>query len=271
LKDGSITDIGLGYRYSEKISGGLRFRSTMISKNEELQDVSDSLNAVNERIYEFYLMPVEYYIFKTPETRFWVGGGLYYQYLTLNEKGFFKMPTLETFTPPKERVKSYTNECNMHLLGPLFEFGISYSLKWFNISFSGGINPIFFLNSSQKMNIEPLLSHPAKYSQNTWGSPYFYFGLDSIILKYFNIVLLYDFARLKYKTVDFDSSLNWINPERKVTTQSFNIEASFLIPIKEIRVQIGYGYALVSTQLDNSSSINGNRHYIILAVKRNTF
>jgi len=49
LNDGSITDIGFRYRYSEKISGSLRFRSTMISKNEELPGVPDSLNAVNDR------------------------------------------------------------------------------------------------------------------------------------------------------------------------------------------------------------------------------
>jgi hypothetical protein len=269
LKDGSITDMALEYGYTDRIYGALRFRSTIIAENEALLDVADSLNAANENMYEVFLLPVEYYAFKTPEAEAWLGGGLYYQYSTLNEKGVFNMPLLETLTPPRERVNSYTNKVSMHLLGPLFEAGISYNAAWFNLSFSGGIVPVFFLSSSQNMGIEPLLPRSAEYAQNTGGSPYFYLGVDSVVFRYINLALLYDFAQLKYNVIDFDENLAWINPERTVVTQSFKIEASVLIPLGgAMRAQIGYGYTFDFTAIDTGSSVMGNRQYIILTAKK---
>lgn len=268
MNDGSITDIGLGYGYTEKLSGSLRFRSSITSKNEEIEDTEDSLNAVNEKIFEFYILPVEYYFVKTPGARFWAGGGLYYQYTILNEKGFFNMPSLELLIPPKERVNAYTNNLKMHLLGPLIETGVSHISEWFNISFSGGINPVFFLTSKQNMSMEPLISGSAKYKQNTWGSPYFFFNLDGILFKYINLVLLYDFAALKYRIIDFNTSLEWINPEVSATVQSFRIEASLLIPLGDMRAQIGYGWSYNKTQIENGVTSSGNKHYIILTAKK---
>jgi len=269
LNDGSITDIGIGFNYTKNLFGNLRFRSTMISKNEELQDVSDSLNTVNEKVYDFYLTPIEYHFLNTSNTNFKVGGGVFYQYSKLNEKGFFNMPILESLTPPKERVNSYKNDFSMHLLGPLIELGLSYNSDWFNISIYGGITPIFLLNSSQKLKIEPLFANNAEYSQNTWGSPYFYVGIDSIIFKYINIIILYDFAKINYKIIDFDNSLNWINPEREVTSQSLKLEASLNIPLGNMFAQIGYGFTFDFTKFNNDPTIIGNKKYIIFTAKKN--
>jgi hypothetical protein len=116
----------------------------------------------------------------------------------------------------------------------------------------------------------PLLDpHYAEYDQNTWGSPYFYLSLDSIIFKYVNLVLLYDFAMLNYKAIDFDSSLNWINPERKTVTHSFKVEASALLPLGgDIRAQLGYGFTFDSARVDSGTPVSGNRHYLIMTVKK---
>jgi hypothetical protein len=270
LKDGSITDSDLEWGYSDALYGKVHFRFTTTSKNEEFENLTDSLNATKENVYEVFLLPIEYYFFGMPKTGLWVGGGFYYQYSTLNEKGFFNMPELEKLSPPRERVNSYTNEVSIHLLGPLFEAGVSRHTELFNISLSGGIVPIFFLRSSQKTGIVPLLdSHFADYSQDTWGSPYFYLSMDGVILKYFNIVLQYDFAKLRYKVLDFDGSLNWITPETTVATQAFKIEPSLLIPLdSSMRVQLGYGYIFDFTKTDSASSVMDKRRYLILTAKK---
>jgi hypothetical protein len=270
MKDGSITDIGLAVAYTNTWSGELRFRNTAVSKNEELQDVADSINVVNENIFEVFFLPAQYYFFKTTAMRISAGGGLYYEYDRLNEKGFFNMPELEALTPPKERVNSYTNKFSVHIIGPLIDAGIDYNAKWFNVSLSAGLVPVFFLHFTQKTGMVPLLDpHYAEYDQNTSGSPYFYLSLDSVVFKYINIVLLYDFALLNYKTIDFDSSLNWINPERETITQSFKVEASVLLPLDgNIRAQIGYGFTFDFTRIDSGTAVSGNRHYLILTVKK---
>ena len=270
LEEGFISDSGLGYRYNDYWGGVLRFRYTAISKNEEFGSVHDSLNAIDEKLYELFLLPAEFSAVRTPATKIQVGLGAYYEYDILHEKGFFNMPALETLTPPRERVNSYTNTFSMHILGPLLEATFNQRISLFTITLSAGIVPIFSLHSSQHMKIVPLLAPTkAAYDQDTWGSPYFYLSIDSVILKYVNLALLYDAARLKYKVIDFDDNLAWINPERTLFTQSFRIEASVLIPLGgDMRAQIGYGYTYDSTQIDSRTPFSSNRQYLILSARK---
>jgi hypothetical protein len=252
------------------MSGEIRFRNAKIAKNEELPGVADSLNAVNENVLELFLLPLEYTFFNTAHTKFWLGGGIYYEYDKLSEKGFFNMPVLENLNPPRERVNSYTNDFSLHIAGPLIDTGIQYRTDRFSIAFSGGIVPVFLLASSQKTSIVPLLDpHVAENSQFTWGSPYVYVQLDGILFKYINLLALYDFVRLQYQTIDFDDNLNWIHSERTVMTQSLKLEASLLLPMGPgLYTQIGYGYTFDITRLDSGSPVNTNRQYVILTIKK---
>jgi hypothetical protein len=120
------------------------------------------------------------------------------------------------------------------------------------------------------MSIIPLLSpHYADYSQTTTGSPYFYVNLDCILLKYLNVVFLYDFTKLQYQVIDFDDDLAWHNPEREMLTQSFRIEASALLPLgKDTSFQIGGGFTFDSVTLDEAAPVKSNRQYVILTVKK---
>jgi len=270
MEDGSIADLSIGINYKNYLGGEIRFRNTNVSKNEELQNVSDSLNAVTENALEFFLLPVNFNFKKDNGFKFWAGAGLYYKYNKLREKGFFNMPALETLTPPRERVNSYTNNFSMHQLGPLIDTGILYTSKLFNISFSGGIVPIFYLGSSQKVSIVPLLDPDnAEFSQNTSGSPYFYLNLDFVLFKYINLVFLYDYTKMDYRVIDFDENLSWITPERIVRTQSLKIETSVLLPLGgDMYGQVGYGYTFDYIRLDNANVVSSNRQYLILTVKK---
>jgi hypothetical protein len=89
LKDGSMTDMGFGLKYTERLSGELRFRYTATAKNELLEGVEDSLNAVNEHVFEAFLLPVTYTFFDRGNLTLYAGGGAYYEYDSLTEKGFF--------------------------------------------------------------------------------------------------------------------------------------------------------------------------------------
>ena len=278
LKEGAVTDFGFGLNYSEQWGGELRLRFTNIAENEELIGVADSINAKQESIFEIFLLPAEYSFFRSSGKKAWLAFGAYYEYDKLSEKGFFNMPSLENLSPPRERVNSYTNEFSMHVAGPLIDLGFFYAIKGqggalplLDINFSGGIAPVFFLASSQKMGIVPLLDPDyAEYDQQTWGSPYCYVSLDTVILKYVNLVLLYDFSRLKYQVIDFDDNLNWIRPEQTAAVQSFKIEASLLIPLGFMWAQIGYGYSLGLKRFNDEPAITENRHYIILTVKKDS-
>jgi hypothetical protein len=270
LKDGSITDIGIGYKYGDNMSASLCLRYSAISKNEELENVKDSLNAVNEKIFDISLLPVQYYFFSVPEHELWLGGGLYYKLDILGEKGFFNMPALESLTPPRERVNSYNNDFTAHLAGPLLGFGYSLERTLYQAAFSGGITPLFFLHSAQRMSIVPLLDpQTAENSQNVFGSPYLYVSLDCVLFKYFNIAGRYELANMAYEVIDFDSDLDWILSRRNVTTHTLNLEGSLLWPLSEtVKFQIGYGYLYNRINLNSGAGVSENRHYIILTAKK---
>jgi hypothetical protein len=151
LKEGSITDLGFNLKYTDRLSGAVNFRYTAISENTELLDAADSLNAVTEHIFEIFFLPLRYSLLATESRTFYLGGGAYYEYDNLAEKGFFNMPVLENLN--KEPVNAYTNDFSMHLFGPLVEGGFEYTGKWFAMELAGGVVPVFLLNSSQKMTM----------------------------------------------------------------------------------------------------------------------
>jgi len=270
MEDGSITDISLGLVYNEILGGDYRYRSTIVSKNEEFPDLSDSLNARNEKTYEAFILPVGYRR-KSDSTLFWAGIGAYYEYNILNEKGFFDDPELET--GGFERVNSYTNDFSMHVIGPLIDLKFDYVHEYFNISLYGGIVPVFFLAADEEFGIIPFLGEAkAKHSQTTWGSPYFYVGLDAVIYKYVNLGVHYTFSKLTYEMVDYNfndsGKVVWDYPETTVIGHSLQLEASVLVPLgKEMRFQIGYGYNINTIVLD-SGDIEDNKHYLILGAKK---
>jgi hypothetical protein len=271
LENGSITDITLGYRYTEKFSGKLHFRFSNEDKNEEfdIEGVVDSLNAVSEKNYEFFLLPIEINFLQNVTANLRAGAGIYYNYNKLNEKGYFNMPILETLG--KERVNSYTNEFSMHTLGPIFEGGFSGRAEYFRISGNIGIVPIFYFHTKQKMGMIPLLDpYYADYSQDNFGSPYLYTDITIILFKYFSVDFLYDFSRLQYQIIDFDDDLNWYNPEQTVYTNSFKCEAALLIPVMNtVQAKIGVGYSWESIRLDTAGSIWNRQLYFVFDTKVN--
>jgi hypothetical protein len=267
LKDGTITDFTFGYEYTKNYAGELRLRFSKEDKNEQFANLEDSLNAISGRNFEAYLLPVEYSFYQQNQMKLRVGGGVYYNYHTLREKGYFNIPALALLG--KEKVNSFSNNLSMHTIGPDFDIGFSSRSDAFSIFAYGGIVPVFYLSSHQKMGIVPLLvPNYADFKQHTYGSPYVYADVNFILFKYISLSFLYDFSRLDYKVIDFDDTLNWYKPDRTVVSHSLKIEASLLIPLEgNTYTQIGYGHTFDSVQLDSDSPVRNSRDYIIFSVK----
>ncbi|MCL2155773.1 MAG: hypothetical protein FWH53_08935, partial [Leptospirales bacterium] len=265
LEHGSIIDVRLGSRYAENYSWEIFFRFSKENKNEKIEGVKDSLNASNEKNYEIFLLPFERIFLKNQTSELKAGPGIYYNYNTLTEKGFFNMPELEKLTPPKEPVNSFSNDFSMHTFGPVFDVSFINRVKYFEIYSNAGIVPIFYFTAKQKMGMVPLLDpNYAKYSQKKSGSPYFYANINIILLEYLSFDFLYDFTRIKYKLIDFDDNLNWYNPSRTVRSNSLKLEAAFLIPVSEsVKSKIGLGYAWSSIQLDSAKAIWNKQYYFV--------
>jgi len=268
MEDGSIFNIGLGLNYKNNWGGEIRGQFEKSSKNEEVNDsfVSDSLIAVNESIYEIFLLPIQYRTTVKNNFQWRTGAGLYYEYQGSKEKGFIDMPELED--SGLARVNSFTDNFSMHLFGPLVETGIYFNTEAFKINLSGGIIPAYFLTAAENQKMIPLFD-TVNRSQHTWGSPYFFLGLDSVLLKYACLAVKYNYAKLKYDVIDFDDNLSPVFPERNVVSQSLMFEATALIPFKSVGMglQIGYGRMLNFYTLDSDAPVKENKQYFIFSGK----
>jgi len=264
--DGSIFNIGLGLNYSKNLGGEIRGQFEKTARNEEVEGVDDSLIAINETVYEIYLLPVQYRSTIYNNFQWRAGAGLYYEYQKSKQKGFIDMPELELLG--RERVNSYTDDFSLHLFGPLAEVGLYYKAELLKANLSGGVIPVYYLTASEKQRMFPLYD-TAEHSQNTWGSPYFFLGLDSILFKYVGLAAKYNYAKLKYEAIDFDSNFSPIFPVRSVVSQSLMFEVSGIFPFKGIGMglQIGYGYMLSFYTLDSNDPVKTNKNYFILSGK----
>jgi len=271
MEDGTIIDVGFGLSYSDIWGGEIRGRGTKSLKNEEISDpdIADSLIVINETIFEMSLLPIQYRYANKKSLKFWFGAGLYYEYQKSSEKGFIDMPILESVG--QERVNSVKDDFSLHLTGPLLDIMFSYYSEWFNIGFSGGIVPVFFLTAKEKYSMFPLIPKSVEHSQKTFGSPYFYLGLNSVLFKYVNLSFLYNYAQLKYQIIDFDDNLSPIHPETTVVTQSLMFQISALLPLGGFGFQIGYGYMMDFYTHDFNNSVSEDKHYLILSGKKLLF
>lgn len=268
LKDGSITDVSFGYTYAPHSAGLLRLRFSNTSENEQFDEtVPDSLNASESSAFEVFLTPFEYAFLNKERIQLKVGGGVYYEYYTLTEKGFFDMPVLETLD--KERVNSFSNDLTRHNIGPNIALGFNYQSEWFTLTINAGAVPIFYLNARQDMGITPLMDpHNADYSQDTSGGPYLYADITAVLFKYASLALLYDYSALDYQVIDFDDQFKWRTPESKVVSQSLKLEVCALLPLGgAIYTQIGYGHTFDSTQVNSAPLVESGKDYLILTMK----
>jgi len=274
MQDGSIVNIGFGLNYSDVWGGEVRGQIEKTSANEELDDpsISDSLIATNETVYELFFLPIQYRSVINKNLKWQIGAGLHYEYQESKQKGYidFDMPAPEgsSFT----RLNSYTDDFSMHVFGPLIDVGIKFDAEKFSIGFSGGIVPVYFLSTSEKQRMFPLFD-TVNHSQETVGSPYFYLGLESVLFKYLGLSAKYNYAQLKYEVIDldFDQTTNKftpIFPENTVISQSLMFEASVLIPVGGMYIQIGYGYMMNFYTLNDGNPVSGNKHYLILSGRK---
>jgi len=274
MEDGTVFSIGLGVFYSNKLGLEVRAKFEKTAKNEESDDsiVSDSLIAVNQTIYEIFLLPIQYRA-KINENFNWrAGAGLYYEYQKSNQKGFIEfIPALESLG--LARVNSYTDDLTMHLLGPVAEVGIKYNTEPFKVNLSGGIIPVYFLTSAETQRMFPLFD-TVNHSQNTWGSPYFYLGLESVLFNYVCLAVNYNYAKLEYDVIGFDynendSKFNPIFPAKNVVSQSLLFEASVIMPFNSLGMglQVGYGYMINFLKQDSDDPVKNNKQYFICSAK----
>ncbi|MDR1059584.1 MAG: hypothetical protein LBL43_08535 [Treponema sp.] len=273
IEDGSILDSSLGFRYTRRLAGELRFRRTESSLNEEFEGVKDSLNAINSSIYEFYLLPLEYYA-RSSALEFRGGLGAYFYNESLKEKGFFNMPELEQLSPPRERVNSYTNDFSLRILGPLVQGSLSWiPSEWFRFVLQAGVAPVFGAWVDQTTTIEPLLDpRRMEHSQRKLGSPYVFTEFSAVVVKYLYLAAFWDFYRFRYDWLDMDydgTGFVWVYGEREVVSSSVKLEANILIPLgRDMCAQVGYGHIFETIRAASAPAERTNKHYFTVSGKK---
>jgi hypothetical protein len=268
LKDGSQTDFSLGYRYTPSIEGELRLRYVKRFYNEDLYDLEESLLANDELTFETFLLPFRYHFFNNSTLSFNAAAGLYYDYNTLKQHGYFNMPALAP-----DNLNISRNDFSLHMLGPLAEAGLRFRTQPVDISLKAGIVPIFYLRREQSVQIKPYMGAAFfDHSQDTSGSPYCYGELNGIFFRFLSLSLLYEFARIDYDVINTDENKKWITPGEELVAHSLKAEASLLLSLGGgLYLRVGYGHSFDTIILNSSTPVEDDSHYIIIGTKKLTF
>jgi WD40 repeat protein len=268
LEDGSKTDFSLSCLYTPSTEGELRFRYTKQSYNDDMYDLEESLRANDELIFETFLLPFRRYFLNNSTLSFNAAAGLYYEYNALEQHGYFNMPELD-----EESLNIYRNDFSMHVLGPLAEAGLRFKTRPVDVSLKVGIVPIFYLRRDQSMQMKPYMGDKYfDHSQDTSGSPYFYGKLNGIFFRFLSLSLLYEYTRMDYDVISIDENAKWTTPKEELVSQSFKVEASVLLSFGGgLYLQVGYGHSFDTIELDSSTPVEDNSHYIIIGTKKLTF
>ena len=273
MADGSMNNAGFGFDYNDVWGGEIRGQFTQTSETE-YSSTPDTLTTFKETVVEMYLLPAQYKPAINQNLQWRFGAGLYYEYQKSDQKGSVEIPALSSYS--LETHNSFTDDFSAHIAGPLLDIGLKYNSEWFDISFSGGFVPAYFLTTTEKQRMSSL--YAAEHSQKKWGSPYFYLGLDSVVLKYINLAVKYNYARFKYDVIDFytegdASAIKFIPafPESSVVSQSLLFEISAVLPLGSADFQIGYGHMLNVFTPDSGNIVRENKPYLILSGKKTSF
>jgi hypothetical protein len=265
LEDGSQTDFSLGYRYTPSTGGEIRFRYIKQSYNDDLYDLEESLLANDELTFETFLLPFRYHFFNDSTLSFNAAAGLYYEYNTLKQHGYFNMSALAP-----DNLNIYRNDFSLHLLGPLAEAGLHLRTQPVDIKLKAGIAPVFYLRREQSVQIKPYMGAAFfDHSQDTGGSPYFYGEVDGIFFKFLSLSLLYEYARINYDVIGADENKNWITPENELVTHSLKAEVSVLLSFGGgLYLQAGYGHSFDTIILNSSTPVEEDSNYVIIGTKK---
>lgn len=266
----SLSDYGIGFHYTEKISSEVRLNITEKRTNEKFSGVENSLNAVVHSEWKLFIIPFKYSFIKNEQTRFSAGVGAYYYKEKLDENGYFILTSLET------PVNAYTNQFSMDLFAPAAEVEFSHKFSdLFQFNVSTGIVPFGFFNTKQTVNIIPLFSKDSfsffnafSYSQEKTGALSFH---GMLTMSFFNLVDIsggYNGSTLTFDVIDFDSDYNVLVSEKKSYSQSVQVEGSFKVKFNFIEFNVGVGGVFSSVYLDSVLTTEGKRFYFVLGGKK---
>jgi hypothetical protein len=267
LEDGSQTDFLFGYRYTPSTEGEIRLRYVKESYNGDMYELEESLIANDELTFETFLLPFRYHFFNDSTLSFNAAAGLYYDYNSLKQHGYFNRTDLPV------PLNIFRNDFSMHILGPLAELGLHFQTQPVDVELKAGIVPIFYLRRDQSMLMKPLMipDEIFDYSQNTSGSPYFYGELNGVFFRFLSLSLLYEFARIKYDVIGINGN-TWITPEEELVTHSLKAEVAVLLPLGgNMSFKLGYGHSFDAIITDSSTPVEGNANYLIIATKKMMF
>jgi hypothetical protein len=267
LEGGAQPNFSAIYQYAPSIEGELRLKYTEQSDNETEEQ---SLMANDEETYETFLLPFRYSFFNTPLLNGNAAAGLYYEYNTLKQQGYYNYPELGD-----KSLNIYNNDFSMHLLGPLVEAGLRFEYQMAKLKLHAGVVPIFYLRRDQSMGLDPYMgSGRFDHSQDTSGSPYFYGELNGTFFRLLSLSLLYDYARINYDVIaihDDGASQKWAIEKETLVSQSMKLEAAILLPLGGASLRVGYGHKFDTLEIDSSTPYKTDESYLIIGMEKSMF
>ena len=268
LKEGTQSDYLFGLYYSDKetFGGEGRLRTIKTTAIGKIWDISDSMTASENEIYEIFLLPFNFQIVKVDNLRLRAGVGAYYNYNKSGAEGYFNDSSLYDPAGP-DKYNMYAYDFLGNAIGALLDLDVSFRWRFLYFSFSGGIVPVFYFHQETSLKLSPFMTPPSfSVTGGSASGPYYYLNLD-IGINFFDYVTLYlsffnEFSRLTYKSIDIDQKGAWAAADTIEEYNTFALEISLLINLNVggLMPFIGYGRTF--------NEDNSGEDYFMLGVKK---
>ena len=273
LEDGTQNDFTFGSFYNaktemqeQKFSGEVRGRTIKTSGMGEIWDITDSMLTSENETYEVFFLPGNYQFLSLSNFSLRAGIGAYYNFNKAYRKGYFNDKSLYEDPLKPDHYNAYVYDFKGHAVGPILDLDISFKWKFLNLSFSGGVVPIYYFYQDTSLKLSPLMT-PSEFSVSggETSGPYYYLNLD-LAVNFFDYVTLFvtlfnEYSNLKYNSITFDEAGAWTSLAVTDEYRTLALEISLLINLKGgLFSQLGYGRTF--------DEENGGKNYFILGVKK---
>ena len=267
IDDGSLSDYGIGFRYTDRIAGEIRLNITEKKTNEKFSGIDNSLNVVAHSEWKLFFIPFQYSFVKNEKTDFSAGLGGYYYRENLDENGYFELASLDT------PVNAYTNRFFMNLGGPIIETEFSHAFsRFFRLAARAEVVPFGFYNAEQTVDIIPLFasnfSNAFSHSQSNSGAVFFHGKLTTTFFDLVDISAAYTGSFMSLDVVDFDADYNVLVSGKDSYSQIIQIEGTLNFKVDVFNVNIGIGGLFNAVYLDSKLATENKRLYFVFGGKK---
>lgn len=269
-EQGNTTDGFLAYNYTDNLQSKIRIKYVLDTKTtEEVEDTRHQLTLASSRNTDILLDPL---VFTTgsERTSLSFSAGVYYGNSSSRETGHIKY----SGSLANLKVQSFDNNQTLWAVGPRAGAACSVHTEELSVDLNASVIPIFYFNTTQNIDIYPLVQPAGSHEQTSTGGPFIEASCNLGILNVLGFESAWEYQKQTYELATASvngSTVFWSYPETEIESHRLRLLGTINIKLPNGTVFCaGYGRKLGWTWQNGKTEdlVSSNNHIVKLSVSR---